>query len=249
MEKLSHTEYKRLVADSDTAILFVHGIVGTPNHFNTFIELVPDSISVYNILLDGHGGSVKDFSKTSMSKWEEQVDKIVDELLLSHKQLYIVAHSMGCLFAIEQAIKKPNISKLFLLAAPIKLFLKPRMFINSMKFYFNIIKEDDLVAVAAKNCCGLERTANVFDYMRGAPRYIELFFKISKTKKFLPSLNTPCLAFQSLKDEMVSKKSIKLLQENPFVSVAELSKSSHYYYDKDDFELLKTTFQKWINTK
>ena len=71
---MEHLEYIRIVDHADTAVLFIHGIVGTPNHFHAFIPLVPEHISVCNLLLDGHGGSVKDFSHTSMRKWVVQVD-------------------------------------------------------------------------------------------------------------------------------------------------------------------------------
>ena len=108
-----HKEYVRLRDNATTAILFIHGIVGTPNHFNEFVSLVPESFSVYNLLLDGHGKSVKGFSKTSMKKWEAQVASVVDELSLTHEKIYIVAHSLGTLFAIDQAIKNKKVCKLF----------------------------------------------------------------------------------------------------------------------------------------
>ena len=97
---MEHKEYKRICDNSSIAILFIHGIVGTPNHFNKFVSLVPDSISVYNLLLDGHGKEVKDFSKTSMKKWELQVTSAVQELSLMHEKIYIVAHSLGTVLAI-----------------------------------------------------------------------------------------------------------------------------------------------------
>ena len=76
---MEHKEYINIHEDSTTAILFIHGIVGTPNHFNDFIPLIPKTFSVYNMLLDGHGKGVKDFSKTSMEKWKIQVDSVVEK--------------------------------------------------------------------------------------------------------------------------------------------------------------------------
>ncbi len=128
---MEHKEWKRIAEDAETAILFIHGIVGTPNHFGAFVEHIPDNVSVYNMLLDGHGKGVEDFGNTSMEKWEEQVENAVEELARIHEEIYIVAHSMGTLFAIEQAIKSKKVTKLFLLAVPLKLFIKPRMITNS----------------------------------------------------------------------------------------------------------------------
>ena len=122
---MEHKEYVRICDNSNIVILFIHGIVGTPNHFNEFVSLVPESFSVYNLLLDGHGKSVKDFSKTSMKKWEAQVASVVEKLSLTHEKIYIVAHSLGTLLAIDQAIKTKKVCKLFLLAVPLQLSLKP----------------------------------------------------------------------------------------------------------------------------
>lgn len=68
-----HEEYIRKIPGSKMAVLMIHGIAGTPDHFKPFVSLFPDDWSVYNILLDGHGGGVKDFSATSMEKWKKQV--------------------------------------------------------------------------------------------------------------------------------------------------------------------------------
>ena len=62
---------------------------------------------------------------------------MVEELSLTHEKIYIVAHSLGTLLAIEQAIKNKTVYKLFLIAVPLSLSLKPKMAINSLKVYFD----------------------------------------------------------------------------------------------------------------
>ena len=64
---LRHQQIKRIVDGSNTAILFIHGIIGTPDQFNDLIPFVRKDISIYNILLDGHGKGVRDFASTSMN--------------------------------------------------------------------------------------------------------------------------------------------------------------------------------------
>ena len=81
-----HRETVRLVPNADTAVLMIHGICGTPNHFRDVIPLeerIPDHISVYNLLLDGHGGTVSDFAASSGRKWSEKVAQVYD--ILMHK--------------------------------------------------------------------------------------------------------------------------------------------------------------------
>lgn len=244
---MEHKEYKRICDNSSIAILFIHGIVGTPNHFNKFVSLVPDSISVYNLLLDGHGKEVKDFSKTSMKKWELQVTSAVQELSLKHEKIYIVAHSLGTLLAIEQAIKNQKVYKLFLLAVPLSLSIKPKMPVNSLKVYFDKIRPDDYEALAAKKCYGIGKDKNIFNYIGWIPRFFELFSKIRQTRKTIILLNTTCSVYQSGKDEMVSRRSKNYLVSNPSILVNELKKSGHYYYDEEDFEFLITEFKKMLN--
>ena len=241
-----HREYKRIAEHPDKAILLIHGIVGTPNHFNSLLPIIPDTMSVYNVLLDGHGKGAKDFSQTSMKKWETQIAVAVSELALNHNEIYIVAHSLGSLLAIEQAASNPKVSRLFLLAVPLKLFLKPKMFVNSFKVYFNKIDPTDAEALAAKACYGIDNDKNLLHYLGWIPRFLELFSKIRKTRDLIGSVSIPCIACQSSKDEMVSGKSAILLAENPNISVTELKNSGHYYYHKDDFVVLKEAFEAFL---
>jgi len=242
---MAHREYKNIVENAQKAVLFIHGIVGTPNHFGAFLPYVPQSITVWNMLLDGHGKGVRDFSETSMKKWEDQVRAAVAELSATHREIYIVGHSLGSLLAIGEACQNEKIRGLFLMAVPLKLFVKPKMLVNACKVGFDKVKEDDLVAVAARNCCGVAPDKNIFHYVGWIPRYLELFRKIEETRKLLPSLTVPCVAFQSAKDEMVSIRSAQLLQSNPAITVTELKYAGHYYYPQEDLELLLKSFAHW----
>lgn len=241
-----HKQHKRIAEKPGKAILFIHGITGTPLHFAPFLELVPSNYSVYNMLLDGHGKGVRDFSRTSMKKWEQQVGEAVEELSRQHTEIYVVAHSLGSLLAIEQAIKTDKIKKMFLLAVPVKLSVKPATVTTSLKVFFDKIDPKDSMSVAAKACYGIQRDRNPLHYIGWIPRFLELFSKISKIRKSLDKLKTPCLAYQSLQDEKVSVKSVSILSQNPHISVTRLKNSAHYYYDGDDLLFLKKEFENFI---
>lgn len=246
---MEHKEYKRIVSEAETAVLFIHGIAGTPNHFKDFLPLVPKEFSVYNLLLDGHGGKTEDFSKTSMKKWENQVDFTVSDLLKTHEKIIIVAHSLGTLLAIEQAVKERRIEKLFLLAVPIKLFVKSVALFSAFRIYLGKVPESNEKLVAMKNCCGIELSKNLLKYLGWIPRFLELFGKIGETRKIIGNLKTDCMIFQSLGDELVSKKSIKYLEEKTSASINVLEKSGHYYYEKNDFDYLLGELRKLICEK
>ena len=242
-----HTEHKRINPKARAAVLFVHGIVGTPNHFAEFVSRVPEGMSVHNLLLDGHGGSVRDFSHTSMQKWEEQVKNAVDELCTTHSEIYIVAHSMGTLFAIDRAIENESVKGLFLLAVPLKIAPKLRMISNLCKVYFDKIRPDDEVALAAKRCYGIAQDKNPFHYFGWVPRYLELFSKARKSRKRIQELKTPCRVYQSARDELVSGASEKWLLKNENVSVTSLENSGHYYYTQNDFSFLLNDFENFLD--
>ena len=238
-----HKEYVRLNSQSRTAFLFIHGILGTPNHFGDFVSLVPDELSVCNMLLDGHGKGVKDFSRTSMKKWESQVASAVEELSRTHDRIYIVAHSLGTLLAIEQAVKNERIKGMMLLAVPLKLSLKRKLFSNSFKVYRDRIDDDDYEALAAKKCYGIGADKNPLHYVGWIPRFFELFAKIRKTRRLVDSIKCPCHVFQSSGDEMVSVKSERYLCNNSCISLHLLENSGHYYYGESDFEYLISEFK------
>ena len=107
---MNHLEYIKEVENANTVFIFIHGIVGSPNHFDDFIFHVPSNYSIYNILLEGHGKSVKDFSKASKTKWEKQVENLVHRLSTMYDNIYLVAHSMGTLLSIQNAIKNKKVN-------------------------------------------------------------------------------------------------------------------------------------------
>lgn len=239
-----HSPVEIINKNADTALLFVHGIVGTPRHFDDFVNIAPKDVSILNILLDGHGKGVKEFSKTCMKKWEAQVDNAINTLALTHDNIYIVAHSMGTLFALNQAKTNKKIKGLFLLSVPLKLKIKPKMLTNVFKVYFNKIKPDDLIAQSAKRCYGIIDSKNPFNYLGWIPRYLELFIKAKDTRKIITDINIPVKVFQSKNDEMVSLKTIEILNKNSNIKVTVLENSCHYYYDTADLEFLLNEFKK-----
>ena len=244
---MPHKEYIREVENSENAYLFIHGIIGSPDHFKKLIELIPSNSSVYNILLDGHGEKIKDFAKSSMKKWESQVEDMLIYLNCKYKNIIIVGHSMGTLLAINIALKYPEkIKKLFLLSVPVKVAVKSTAVSDEVKLFFGRIGTNDITANAAIEEHSIEQEKYLFKYLSLIPRYIELFLKINETDKKLSQLTTPAIAFQSEKDEYVSPKSYKFLKEYPIFETILLKNSYHNYYTQEDFQIIKERFNEII---
>lgn len=247
---MKHAPYIRMAPGADTAVLFVHGICGTPRHFDFLTARVPENIAVVNVLLDGHGGDVRDFSRTSMTKWEMQIRDAVDELLENHGQLYIVGHSMGALLAIENALRCPGrIAGMLLLAVPLRIAPQMSAMMNSMKVGMGWVKPGDTWAVAAQQAYGLDADRCIWRYLGWIPRYLELFALAREMRKVLPSLPTPCVACQSMQDELVSPKTCQDLEAVPCIRLERLEHSRHYGLADADRIRVEQVFDEMLSGK
>lgn len=234
---IDHGPYTREVESATTAVLMIHGIAGTPAHFRELIPVIPETMSVYNILLDGHGGSVKDFARTSMKKWKDQALGAVTELSQRYEKLYIVAHSMGTLFAIRAAIEQPEkIRGLFLLAVPSRPWVRFSTWCTSVQLALG--KENERTRILG-DACSIRLQRNLLSYIGWIPRFWELLMEVRKVRKLLPQLNTPTMSFQSKVDELVSARSIGDLEVHPVIQNTVLYDSGHFAYGEQDILLLQ----------
>ena len=239
---MPHSEYIREVPGSREAVLMIHGILGTPRHFDVFLPLVPESWSVYSILLDGHGGRVEGFSHTSMKKWKAQVARWLDVLLSRYDRIIIVAHSMGTLFAIQEAVERPEkISHLFLLQTPLRPWPKLRYLMYAAVLPFGITPKG---AETMKSDCSITLTPWLWKYIGWIPRFLELFAQCSSTRKLLPRLTVPCQVYQSRHDELVSMRSCIDLKKHPHIHMTVLPNSGHFGHTGEDLKFLKAAFSK-----
>lgn len=242
-----HTPYIRMVPNADTAVLFVHGICGTPRHFDFLSSRVPHNVSVVNVLLEGHGGDVRAFSRASMTAWEMQIRDTADMLLEKHRQLYIVGHSMGTLLAMENALRCPDkTAGMLLLAAPLRIAPKMSAMVNAVKVGMDWIKPGDTWAEAARQACGLNADRHIWRYLGWIPRYLELFALAREMRKVLPSLHTPCRVFQSMEDELVSVRSCDDLKKAPGVRLECLEHSRHYGLTDADRARVEQAFDEML---
>lgn len=241
---MNHQEYITEVPGAKTAVLMIHGIVGTPDHFDMLIPLIPGEWSVYNILLDGHGKSVEDFAASSMKKWKMQIWDLFGRLSSRYDRIAVAAHSMGTLFAIQLGIEHPEkIPFLFLMACPMRVGLRWFGVVNSMKAALNLTDDRKPLEAATKAACSIQTDWRLWKYITWIPRYLELFREVGLTRDLLPELNIPCYAFQSRRDELVSNRAGKVLEGNGAVQVAYLAHSGHFYYREDDRDCLLKSFK------
>ena len=235
---MQHRPYSRRGSGKD-AVLFVHGIAGSPAHFRDLIPVVPAEYSVYNILLDGHGGTVREFSRSSMDKWKEQVHATLQKLFATHERVVIVAHSMGTLFAIQAAIQYPGrIPALFLLSIPTRPWVRFSTLVTAVKVAFGRIDSPKTTAMRGETA--MQITPKLWEYIGWIPRMMGLLAECRQTRKALPQLNVPTQVFQSKVDELVSFRSCKDWQNHPHIQTIVLSHSGHFVYGAEDIPLLQS---------
>lgn len=242
---MNHAPYFRK-GTGRNAVLLIHGIAGSPAHFRDLVPVIPESFSVYNILLDGHSGAVDNFSRSSMTKWKTQVQTVLGDLFKSHEQVVIVGHSMGTLFAIQAAIDHPDrIPRLFLLNVPTRPWVRLSTAYTAVRVAFG--KLDRPADRAMRGETALELTPKLWKYIGWAPRMIELLRECSRVRKILSQLRTPALTFQSRVDELVSFRSCRDLACNPCITNTMLENSGHFTYGDDDTAYLQETLLEWLS--
>ncbi len=243
------TEY-HLVENSNTTLVFVHGIVGSPYRFKDFLPFIPKDISYVMVVLDGHGKKARDFSHTSLKKWKNQIHLILSSLKEKNQKILYVGHSMGCLLGILESIHFPDmIDSLFLLNVPLRAKVGFMTIKQCMKCAFGNPKNyDDMTRCFKDNCC-IEISHNPFSYIGWPPRFIDLFRLMKETRKVITQIKIPCICFHSGKDELVQQRTLKYLKKNPSLEIHVQEKAGHYYLNEKDTAEATSRFSSWIEER
>ena len=243
--KIMNSEYKNIKRDAHTAVLFIHGILGTPRHFDFLLPLVPDSWSAWSILLPGHGGTYSDFAESSMDMWKAYCEEALLELYESHRRVILVGHSMGTLLSVYLAKKHPDkVSEIFALAMPLCPHFTPVAMAGCLHLLFSSPDKAKGYFRSCHEACSIALTKNLFAYLRWIPRYLELFALAWETREIMSTLSAHCIAIQSRRDELVAFRSIKYTGN---AETMVLPHSRHYYYSKWDRKTIEESFLKFIN--
>lgn len=249
---MSHDEIIRILPEADTAVLFLHGIVGSPEHFRDVLPLidrVPSNWSVYALRYPGHGGTVDDFARSSMKQWRAYAKKVFNDLSATHDRVILVGHSMGNLFSMQLGLEHPDkIPFIFMLAAPMRPFPSGSGILNLFKLGIGKPNMSSPIEASTATACGIVLTRKLWKYVKWVPRMLELFAEISRTEKKMGQLKIPCVALQSRRDEMVRNCSSNVLIRSG-ITVCDLPRSTHFYYDPEDQQTIFREFDAYIKQK
>lgn len=237
----------RIVPGAKTVVLMIHGICGTPNHFRALLPLegaVDPTWSLYNIVLDGHCEDVPAFGKSSMKKWKAQTESLFEAICNTYENIVLVGHSMGTLLSVRQALRRPEkVKLLFMVAAPTPPFVRFSAALYAVGLAFGVKNEKATVYGAMGIACGMKLTPMLWRYIPWIPRMVELLIECRAVSKLYKDLQVPTIAWQSEKDELVARRSIKILQKCGKVEVHTLPNSTHFYYTEGEREQVVESFR------
>lgn len=117
--KLLH--YQKAGASSGSPVVFVHGLGGTVDYWTPLIQAaqLDQSHPLYLFDLEGHGLSpTSPLSKLSIESFAADLKGVFDHAGITSGAT-LVAHSMGCLVAVQFVLSNPGlVSKLILVGPP-----------------------------------------------------------------------------------------------------------------------------------
>ncbi len=243
-----HSEFHRIVSGAETAILMVHGIVGTPRHFDFLLEAIPENISVVNILLPGHGGTVRDFAKASMKQWKEKVENHMAALCRTHQRVIVVAHSMGTLLTAEAAEKHPEVKGFLFINVPLRVWVAPKLMPSALRWSFERLISGYPTDEGLRAAASVQPDKHLWHYLSWLPRFWELLVLCRQSRKRFETLTLPSFAFQSYDDELVRRSTSRHLLKNPTIRHIMLPHCGHLIYPPEAQKQMQDALKNLLET-
>ena len=230
-----HEPVFREYANSDTAVVFIHGMMGSPTQFTDLADAVYAQGCTYlSVLLPGHGVDAAAFTKFGLCDWETHLQGELNQLNGKYKKIYLAGHSMGGLLALNASLRKENhIAGILLISTPLRVYL---LNLKSLLRKLRLLTWPKTHPIKSVYL-GANSIAKPKQWFCPPPirPLAGLYRLMRKTKQHLPYVTVPVRMFFSQKDETTSYKSAVLLYDelcNTQRDLFSLSHSWHAYYDE-----------------
>lgn len=243
-----HSPYILERPGTTKAVMMIHGICSTPRHFDWLLQAFDDSWSIYNILLDGHGGSVEDFANSSMKRWKEQTRQMLDEICGRYETVLLVGHSMGTLLHIYNMPEHPQVKGALLLNVPMMPWVKARMLPMSVRLSRGRARRSNPHEAAMEKDVGIHLTNKLWKYAGWAPRFVELLQLCSYCCFHARNIQVPCFAYFGKRDELVAVESARFFRRNPLVTTRIFTTGGHFWFSPEDRKDILQDLQNLLQT-
>lgn len=217
------------------AVLFLHGILGSPSQFRAMGQVLHAAgWDCAAALLPGHGGAQADFSPARSADWLEAARREVDGMTKEYGRVVIFAHSMGCLLALQIAAQNASVRGLILLSPALSPKVSPRQVRHAAHVLFADPARDGTAHAAYREAFSVQR-GPVWGYLRWALPLFSLARLSRAARSALPEVRCPVLALQGARDESVRRSGIrKLARALPGARTAWLPDSGHICFSPAD---------------
>jgi esterase/lipase len=246
-ENSGHKEFEFSNGNKD-AVVFVHGILGSPCQFGFLAEgLFKLGFDCRAVLLPGHGKSAWEFSQTSAYEWQEYFTKAVNDAKKKYNRVFIAGHSMGGLLCLGYA-SESDVSGIVLINTPLIFRLSGKQVGAGLRTLLCRADKDDDFLAASRQAYSITG-GNIWSYPFWLRQFAGLYFMAHKTRDILAGVRSGVLIAQSGRDESVNKKSAALLETgliNARTQNLELSESYHYYFTEPDKQKLLNAVEGFI---
>ena len=233
-------------ARKKTAVLFVHGIQGSPAQFQFLTRSLPEGTAYKNVLLPGHGGTVRQFRRSGRDAWARCVRKAAVELGQTNDRVIFVGHSMGCLLGLQAAMDGDlRFESMLLIACPFRLRLSLRA-LRSMAKAVSARPTDDPAVLAARKANSV-RARHFLAYCTCLKPYADLLRLIRsiRTRKNKPLLRVT--AAYPEKDEIVAPASWRIAQNEWRFAPVLLPGCTHHYFTPEAQKTLQRILRAMID--
>ena len=223
-----------------TAVLFVHGFMGSHRQFGELSQLLKDcGADMYFYVLPGHETSLEDFKKTNADSWQSGVNSKLRELSAGYDRVLLVGHSMGGLLAVRAAIAVPEkVIGVAALGFPIKVSVGPDWLKLNMQASNPAKPGEDPRITAARSMAGVT-IKTTGQYFSTLPQNMQFMKTTKLARRDIHLLKKPLTVINFEKDEIVSKDTPRfVLSQKPDAKIVMLSDSYHFYFAKEDLNTM-----------
>ncbi|MEL7603888.1 MAG: alpha/beta fold hydrolase [Bacillota bacterium] len=226
---------------ANTAVLFIHGFLGSPRQFQ-YLEPVVRSCGcdAYALLLPGHGGTLGDFVRVGRTQWQAYTLREVERLRAEYDNILLVGHSMGCLLAVQAALRDPSgIRGILALALPLYMRVSATGIQINWRYVTGRMRKQDERLKAAKEFCGVSGLF-LWNAVRMLPRILDVLYMTRQSRAQIMKLRVPLSVVHSPGDEWVSRRTLAFAQKRlRDADIIQLSESGHFWYADADRQTIR----------
>jgi carboxylesterase len=195
-----------LTAGNEAVCVFIHGIFGSPEQFRSMAEsLHRCGVDCITLLLPGHGGTAREFHKTSGDQWSQYIETRLGQISSQYPAMYLIGHSLGGLLSLDYAGNHP-VAGVVLINAPLFFRMSIRQLCISMRILLFSPARDDEMTAAYRKANGVKH-GTPLETILWSKQFLHLAAIARRTRGRLAKVCARVLIVRSMRDESVGRRS------------------------------------------